>query len=352
MIIKIIKNYIILLVVFFSWVNIVNAEVFINEVQLSPIEERFIELYNSGNSSINLTGWAIKRKTASGLDYSLVSMSRLKDKLISSNSYFLLTNEYDYTGSITPDATWAKSNSFSNDNTIILYNSNGDLISKAGWGKASDCDGICPSNPTTDQSLQRISSTSWTTASPTPGATNSGVSNTDSSDNSSEDNTVDETVDSISVVNNTSEIFKITTKIISPKIVTAGIPFLLSSLTTTNRGETYAVGKFVWNFGDGMIREVGQSNPFEYIYEYPGEYALTLSYYDSIFSIKPDAIDKITIKVIPSGINISSVGTVGDPFVEIENKSNYEIILSNWVVTAGIHYFIVPEGTLFYRIKK
>ena len=344
-----------MLVVFFSWVGIANASLEITEIMYDPegtdANREWIEIKNTGISSVDLTekvGKYTRWRFFKGPDnnYQLFSFDGSKEIL--PGGYAIIASDPSYF-----KIDWPNFGDVIFDSTnFSLTGSSTDI----GIKDTSDDSSFSPINYIPDpnannngNSLQLRGSV-WKAAIPTPGIANS--SNTNSSDNSSEDNTVDETIDSIPVVNNTSEIFKITTKIISPKIVTAGIPFSLSSLTTTNRGETYAVGKFVWNFGDGMIREVMQSNPFEYVYEYPGEYVLTLSYYDSIFSIKPDAIDKMTIKIIPSGINISSVGTTSDPFIEIENKSTYEIILSNWVVTAGTHYFIIPEGTTLLPNKK
>jgi len=352
--IKIIKYYIVLLIIFFSWVSLANADVIINEVQLSPTGERFVELYNQ-DSSQSLTGWSIKRKTASGTEYPLVSASRLEGKSIQADGYFLLVNENDYVGSVTPDATWAKSYNLASDNTIYLYNQNGIVVSKVGWGEASDCEGTCIPNPTSGQSIQRISSTSWGSASPTPGEENV-LSSEEETNNENLTDTTDDTEDTTSSNSNSKkdipEFLKITTQIIIPKIITAQIPFSISSLTTTNRGETHAVGRFVWNFGDGMVSEVRESSPFTYSYEYPGEYALTLSYFDSTFSKVADATDKIIVKVVPSEIYISGVGNYVDPYVEIGNKSNYEIILSNWIVKGGARYFVIPVGTTILPNKK
>lgn len=301
---------------FFSWAHFASANVVINEVNLSPIEERFIELHNNSNSPQSLTGWSIKRKSSGGIEYSLVSSSRLENKVIAGGGDFIVVNESNYTGTLTPDATWAKSYTFSENNTILLYNQNDELI---------DDFPVSNSNNT---------------------ETNNEVDNIDSTDTSSASTT------SVSKKDTEPIIFKITTKIISPKIVTSGIPFSLSSITNSNTGTTYAVGKFVWNFGDGMIKEVGKSEPFYYTYDYPGEYAVTLLYFDSVFSKTADATNKVTVKVIPSEIFVSSVGTSIDPFIEIENKSNSEIMLSDWVITGGIHYFKIPDGTTVLPNKK
>lgn len=176
--------------------------------------------------------------------------------------------------------------------------------------------------------------------------------NNDSSANSSEENPVDETVDLIPVNNKIPIIYKISTKIIAPKIATAGIPFSIDHSTTGLSKEKIVFGKFIWNFGDGMKKEGSTSDPFEYIYDYPGEYVLTLSYTDSIFDTKPDATDRLTIKVIPSGVVISSVGTYADPFVEIENNSSYEMSLNKWILKGNVHSFLIPEGMVILPNKK
>lgn len=315
MVIKIIKYYIVFLFVFLSWISFASASVVINRVNLNPVEERFIELYNDSNSSKDLTGWSIKRKSSSGLEYSLVSSSRLKDKVITANGYFLLTNEGTYTGPLLPDATWAKSYTFAENNTIVLYN-NDEVVDDWIVSKTSNDEITSDDNET---NIEKVSE--------------------------------EEDITLISEEENI-EVLKITTKIISPKIVTAGIPFSLNSLTTTNREETYGVGRFVWNFGDGELYEVSKAIPFDYIYEYEGEYALTLSYFDSIFSEEPEATNRVTIKVIPADIYISGIGSNTDPFIELQNKSNYEIALSDWIITGGIHYFKIPEGTTILSNKK
>ncbi len=300
---------------FFSCVNIVSANVVINKVNLEPVGERYIKLYNNSSSAQDLTGWSIKRKSSGGIEYSLLSSSRLDGKIIEGNNYLLLVNEDTYIGGLTPDATWAKSYTFSDKNTILLYNQNDELV-----------DSFYVSADTSN--------------------------NDTSGDTSSEEPNTTENVSSVSLVKENPDILKITTKIISPKVVVAGIPFNLSSLTTTNRKEIYQVGKFVWNFGDGGEGRVGNADPFTYAYEYPGDYVLSLSYFDNSFNKIADATNKINIKVIPSEIYINSVGNSIDPYVEIGNKSDYEIDLSGWVLSGVTNSFSFPDGTTILKGNK
>ena len=52
-----VRIFLLLFTIIFLFPNLAFADVFINEIQTYPTEERFIELYNTGDSSVDLTGW-------------------------------------------------------------------------------------------------------------------------------------------------------------------------------------------------------------------------------------------------------------------------------------------------------
>ena len=91
MITKEIKHCLVLMVMFFSFVNLAYASVIINEVQISPTEGRFVELYNNGNSSVDLTNWYLQRKTATGTFGSMVTKTSFEGKSIDAGGYFLIS---------------------------------------------------------------------------------------------------------------------------------------------------------------------------------------------------------------------------------------------------------------------
>lgn len=335
---------------FFSFVNLAHASVFINEVQISPIEERFIELYNNGSSSIDLTDWYIQRKTANGTFGSMVTKTNFEGKSIEANGYFLIAKSGSMGADIVMDTF-----TLTESNTIQIKDGEGNVINKVGWGETNDCQNPCPLNPINDQSISRTLNGDFVISNPTPRETNEGILNDDipvsSSNNSSNSSSSNNNKEEIINIK-TKEISKIITKIIAPKIVTAGVPFEIDHNTTGINKEKIILGKFIWNFGDGMSRSGATSDVFNYIYDYPGEYVITLSYSDSTFDTKPDAVDRLTVKVISSGVVISSVGTYTDPFVELENKSNYEMSISGWILRGGVHAFMIPEGTVILSNKK
>ncbi|MFA5095280.1 MAG: lamin tail domain-containing protein [Candidatus Paceibacterota bacterium] len=339
--------------------TIAQASVIINEVQLNPTEERFIELYNSGDSVVDLTNWYIQRKTQTGSSFgSLVSKTHFESKTINANSYFLISKSaMDNADIILDNLTLTESN------TIQLKNSDQEIVDKIGWGSASDCDGTCAPNPIVGESIQKIGS-SWTVSSPTPKAENQ-ISQTNSTDNNttddsatSSDNYVAGNADSsdstITAKTKTTETSKIKTKISTKTFSFMGIPIEFSATATGYSNEPLSYGKYFWNFGDGDSKETGVNNPTKltHIFLYEGEYTVALEYFQNNNSLNPDASDKIIIKVIKADISISSVGDEKDFFVEILNNTSYDADLSKWILAGNGKIFTLPNNTILGPKKK
>ncbi|HPC12667.1 MAG TPA: lamin tail domain-containing protein [Candidatus Paceibacterota bacterium] len=326
------KYVLILSALFILPTSLIESAVLINEVQIKPTEDRFIELYNSGSSEVDLTGWYLQRKTATAESFgSLVSKKYFENKNIPAKGFFVISrSELSQSDIIFESLTLTESN------TIQLKDSGQEVRSIIGWG---DVSGSVSSNPAEGKSINRDGS-NWIIGIPTPGEENT--------------NEVDEeelTEEEQETVEDTG-ILRISSRIIIPKTIIAGIPFLLGSETKSNKGGTYYIGKFVWNFGDGQSYQFKDNNPFNYTYEYEGEYLLSLSYYDNIFSELPESSTNLKVKVIPAEISISSLGGYQNPYVEIENKTNYDIPLSGWIMIAGNKSFIFPEGTFISARNK
>lgn len=338
MTLKIIKYYIILLVIFFSFTNLAYANLEITEINNPTAStNRWIKVYNNdpnNNNKVNLTEWRIRYDDGGTWRYHTINA--YGSPTLDSNSYAIIASstskEIEAFKTKNPDLsgislfygslTFEKEGT---EGTMGLSNIEADKEAIIVIGKMT-YDG------------------------------NNKSSNTNSSDNIIIDTENTTSSSSTSSTSSTPKeipvIYKIATKIIAPKIVTAGVPFSIDHTTTGLNKEKIILGKFVWNFGDGMQKQLSVSDPFSYVYDYPGEYVLTLSYYDSIFDINPDATDRLTIKVIPSGVVISSVGSYADPFVEIENNSSYEMSLNKWILKGNVHSFVIPEGMVILPNKK
>lgn len=72
------------------------SKILISEIQLLPLGQRFIELYNPNSQPLSLTGWYLQRKTKTGESFSsLVSSTLFSGKIIGSNDYFLVSRELE-----------------------------------------------------------------------------------------------------------------------------------------------------------------------------------------------------------------------------------------------------------------
>lgn len=342
---KIILGVIIFVLFFIT--KLVSAEVIINEVQIKPTEDRFIELYNTGSSSVDLTNWYIQRKTETGSDFgSLITKTNFEGKTIPAGGYFLIAKSKSGADITLSTLTLTESN------IIQLKNSDGDIVDKIGWGNCND--NCVAENPVEGKSIQKQGS-DWLVCDPSPGSENSSCENT-SFNNSNNNSNSDENNESSST-NENSAVPKIINsnikaKIISSNLAFTGEPLEIDSIILGLYNETLTRGKIYWSFGDGA--SLIQSNKFEkisHIYDYPGEYILYLDYYPSILSSEPEAFQKMTIKVIPTTVVISKIGDAKDFFIELTNNASSEMNVSAWTLRANGKIFTLPEHTIILPKK-
>ncbi len=113
------------------------TKVLISEIMVGKDENagyEFVEIYNAGASPVDLTGWSIKKRNASGNESSLVASSRLEGKIIQPNKYLLLAHDSGYDGSVSADVLWPASYSLAyTNNAVIIYNAQVDRKDEAAW---------------------------------------------------------------------------------------------------------------------------------------------------------------------------------------------------------------------------
>lgn len=92
-------------------------------------EDEFVKLYNPTNAEIDLTGWALKKKTSTGTFSNLVSVGAFSGK-ITAKGYFIVAHE-GYQGSNVVNLIYsANSNNLSyTNNSAVLYYSDGSAMS-------------------------------------------------------------------------------------------------------------------------------------------------------------------------------------------------------------------------------
>ncbi len=100
----------------------------------------FVELYNADDHAVDLTGWSVKKRTATAKEESVVSANAkersasLEGRIILAGRYLLLANSNGYTGAVVADVRWPKSHTLAyKDNAVILYNAAGERVDEVLW---------------------------------------------------------------------------------------------------------------------------------------------------------------------------------------------------------------------------
>ncbi|MFM7088116.1 MAG: lamin tail domain-containing protein [Candidatus Paceibacterota bacterium] len=332
----------------FLLANAAQAAVVFNEVQISPTESRFIELYNNGSEPVDLTGYYIQRKTETGSSFSsLVTSTNFAGKQIGAGKFFVISrtnvpNIDLVVGSMT----------LSESNTIQLKNTSGDVVDKLCWGAAGDCTGakLAP-NPAEGKSISLINS-AFVESSPTLGAANTAATNT----NTNTDNNVATSTESSSPENNNSSgsSKEPSLKLTYTEPLLTGIPIMFNVASFGAAGDQHIYGTYVWNFGDGATLEsrASDTGDIAHTYFYPGDYILTLEYYGGNYSINPSLTIRKTLTILPVSLFISKVGSAEDFFVELSNQTKSEVDVSGWRLVHGNEVFTLPKNTFLPAGKK
>ena len=130
-------------------------DVVINSFRIRTAEkstDEFIELYNNSENTINLNGWRLVKKTATGSVNNLVI--DFKEIVIAGQSSIIVSHR-DYSGS--KDLTYtATTYSLSDDNSIVLYSDAGKKeVDTVGYGKSQLFEKNPIPNPAADEIWER-----------------------------------------------------------------------------------------------------------------------------------------------------------------------------------------------------
>lgn len=327
--------------------NIAFANILINEIMYAPTEGgayEWMEVFNSGNTSVDINDW----RFFNNKDDSSPLRLQKGSGVLGSGEYAIITNTSNwdsFSGMVFSSSQFSLPDDSLKYNTYkAISDSSKQIIdfvtydTSLGGGKESG------------YSLSKISN-SWLSGVATPGLKNISSSlHNDTTTNIDSIQNITETI----INTKTSEIPKIKTKIKAEFYTFVGIPLDFDINTTGYSDEPLSYGKYFWNFGDGDSNETKASNTnkFTHTFFYEGEYVVTVQYFTNYYSIKPDAIDKITIKVVPADILISKVGDEKDFFVEIFNNTNYAVDFSGWALLSNEKSFILPKNTILESKKK
>lgn len=317
-------------VLFLNFPQSIFASVVINEVQIGSeesVNDEFIELYNTTNNEIDLTGWSIYKKTSGGNESSFVSKSRFENIKIPSSGTLFLAREGQYLGTKTVDVFWPSSYSLASNNSLALYKDfeNKIIEDQVSWGEVKN--------------FKRTETNLPTENTDTDGSTNTSVNLTTNNSSSPE--------------NVNSKNLSARLQINTNKIIFTGVPTTFEALVL-NEDFKNIYGKFLWNFGDGHFKEFKsfENHKFLYTYFYPGKYNVYVEYYKNNFDKEPLLKTEILIEVLEQSLEITRTGVENDFFIEIANKSNSDLDLSGFFIVGENKEFVFPAKTFLKKNSK
>ncbi len=296
----------------------------------------WLELYNDGDSSVNLAGWKLYEGDGGTLVFTLT-------KSIPANGYLLIERT---TGSA-PDAVPGVNDEAGTFGGGGFANSGEDLVLKDASGSLIDeldyLDGWPAGDGTTKQTMQ-LSGDKWLTADATPKAPAEGNTSPSSSEDST---TVEEELE--------DDPYPI------PKVSPnkPGIIFTVPSIVYTNTSYQFTAepvleynyrinkGNIYWNFGDGTIVRQDEVAPFMHTYVYPGTYTMYYSYTDAITRVALTGTKKV--KVVEPTLTVAVLGTTA---IELTNTSAHPIDLSGWSVGVAGKSVAIPPMTIVSEKSK
>jgi hypothetical protein len=131
------------------------SHIIINEIQpAGSSKDEFVELFNPTDTSIDMNGYKLTKKTKTGAESMLLSPSKFLG-VIPAHEYFLIAHP-DYKDAISADLVYSGSTYYiTDDNTVLLYGKDGTLADKVGYGLATDSEVAPAPNPNIDQSIER-----------------------------------------------------------------------------------------------------------------------------------------------------------------------------------------------------
>lgn len=353
---KNIKKYLIILIlIFFTKTAFASIEIteIMYDVSGTDTNREWVEVYNNGADPVDLSKWYFFSNNTKH------SLNPNSSSSLNSGSYGVIVQDANkfmvdwpsFSGLIF-DSSWTGLGN--EDDSIAMKDPDLNITSSVGYTSSMGATGD-------GNSLQKVNG-SFVSASPTPGLGNQSSGNNNqenlntntptNNNNTNQQNTTQDSNTSKSSSGSTGSSAKvtpeapkvITTKIITKNNATTRVGFSITANTIGYKKENLDSGKFVWSFGDGNSMQEAKHKPFEYAYQYSGEYVLTLNYYESILSAKPIAADSITIVVTDPELFITKIGDITDPYVEIKNQSEYKMSLSGWVLNSNNKSFKLPEG--------
>ena len=344
---------------FFYLAGSASAQVEITEIMYNleggDSGREWIELRNTGIESVDLYSWRFFEADSNHKIYTEKGGDVIGlGSYIEPNSYVILSNAVDvfmldhssYSGIV-----YYSSFSLHNTGELLIIrdselNDIDPVTYSSEWGANGD-----------GNSLQKVNG-SWCAGTPTPGAENISIYADSPDDDPSPSGDDEDEPDNESTqeqeppatysdtMPSWAEEPKISTYAGARKrIIVAGASIDFKGQSRGADGEPLQFARYIWSFGDGACDE---GKEITHTYYYPGEYVVVLNTASGRYA----TMDRVVVKVISANIVITNVSFDDPSFIEIHNKTSYELDLSQWQLKAGKQIFTIPQDTFIKPKKK
>ncbi len=327
--------------------NLVFAEISVTEIMYdhsgADTDLEWVEFYNSGSDTTSLSGWKFNDGANHTLNAPPVNggMGSLEigpgEYIVLAHNASVFLGEYpSYNGNLI-DTVMSLTNT---SDTVSLVDEGGATVASYTYDSTTGGAGD-------GSSLSKING-SWTSGDPSPGESNTSFAGDESSEDSDTGSSeyfssIEEDADVLDFIPSGYSV-----EILSDVVIVSGVPSEFDSLLEKPNGDTSRGGYYAWNMGDGTQFTLKPAKKFEHTYYYPGEYVITLDYYN-VGSIEKDDTDRLIVKVVDASI---SANILEDGAVEVFNNSKFEHDLNGWVVEIDSASYRFPENSIILPGKK
>lgn len=306
--------------------SVAQAKVIISEISwmgiLGDANKESIELYNTSNQDIDLSGWTLYRKDKNTfVDKDIFTLQGI----LSKDNYLVIeriTNDEKDIFSDSHIKTKFKGGALANTGEyLILKNSLSEIVFEI-----NNTSGWVAGNNDNKYTMQYSSNGNWITAPSTLGFKNS---DKDLNPIVKEDKKEDK-----KIVNEEKDSFL---KIYSEKDIYQNIPALFSVEGAISNNQK---GTFIWNMGDGTYIENKKLSNIKHVYKNTGIYTINAALVDKRGEVIIKDSLSISIKVFD--LEIEKIDT---NHLKIKNKTSTKIDLSKIKIVNGSTYLNIPKFT-------
>ncbi len=318
-------------------------KILINEIQIesqASEKEDFVELYNPNDEDIDLTNWYIQRKTKGASSFlTYVKKDLFSGKIIKTHDYFLIANT-----SSTFLAEVVTIYPLTEDNTLYLKNSEGEIIDKVGWGQAQDFETFPTENPQPGKSIGR----KWS-------STTKNYIDTDNNYQDFEIQTPTPGIQNKAGVKTENQ-RPIASFVYTPQNPIIGEQILFNASSSTDSDGQ--IISFIWDFADGSSTRISQAT-ITHSFATSNQYTISLQVINDKGATSSLATTTISVakgtggQEIPTlSIVINEIAWMGtgsgsalrvDEWIELYNTTSTDIDLNNWTLSWA-------HGTTTYSI--